>query len=854
MGSIKNQNQALGGAARNLETAPGHSNRIAQHIQKNKKNKDVHEKILNSISQNFYSVLIRRGRLLSLSLSRQCEAFLGYTQKELECESEWWRLLILPEDEAEIRQCVSLIKKQSAVQSLEHRIRCGDGQIRWVRNIVVATLDPQNDLIVLDGILIDLTDNQISQEKLRRKDRLLRSVARASQLLMSITDLNEAVGKALAVLGDTTDVDRIYIFENHRAPDTGELLASQRYEWSKDTVEPQIDNPELQNASYEALGMQRWYEALARGNSIHGPIRQFPESERAFLEAQGIRSLLVVPVFTSQKHFWGFIGFDDCSTERIWSEAEESILKAMAATLGEAIERNRAMEAIIAEKERLVVTLKSIGEGVIATDTVGKILLMNHAAETLLECTQEEIRGARICDLFRIREQGLHKANIGDFVHFALKKKQSYLYTKPRTLVTKTGKEKLITFSISPILGPDKKIFGTILVFRDITAQKFYQEEILKANKLESIGILAGGIAHDFNNILGSISGNISLAKLSLSPDDEVYALLSETEAALKKAHELTMQLLTFAKGGKPVKKLSNIEVLIRESAGFVLRGSSIKCEFEFAANLFPVEVDTGQFHQVIQNLLINAQEAMPSGGIVHIRAENCEIPRDHFSDLEPGPYVQITVKDHGIGIPEDHLSKIFDPYFTTKQKGSGLGLAICYSIIRQHGGYIGVTSKLGKGTTFRIYLPASNVEKPKKKTKASADLQKGHGRVLFLDDEKLIQNVGQRMLERMGFEVEVVETGEQAVNAFTRALNEGRPFDLVILDLTIPGEQGGKDVLQLLRRHDPHIKAIVMSGYSNDPVLSEYQKYGFQGVLEKPFDLIQMNEAVFQVLPPDAE
>ncbi|MDQ7065159.1 MAG: ATP-binding protein [candidate division KSB1 bacterium] len=851
MRALEDQKHTQGEAAPNIVNGPGHSNRIAKYIQKNR---DVYEKILNSISQNFYSVTIQKDRVLSLSLSRQCEAFLGYTQEELEREPQWWQLLLSPEDEDKIRQYIDRSKSQSAVQPVEHRIRCRDGQIRMVRNIIVVTLDPQNQLITVDGILIDVTENRASQEKLRLKDRLLMGVARASQLLMSITDLNEAVGKALAVLGDTTDVDRIYIFENRRASDTGELLASQRYEWSKNTVEPQIDNPELQNASYEALGMQRWYEVLSRGNSIHGPIREFPESERALLESQGIQSLLVVPVFTSQKHFWGFIGFDDCSTERIWSEAEESILKAMAATLGEAIERNRAMEAIIAEKERLAVTLKSIGEGVIATDIEGRVQLMNHAAELLLECSQNDMRGERICDLFHIREQGPHMAHIGDFVRFALEKKQSYLYTKPRMLVTKTGKEKLITFSISPILGLDKKILGTILVFRDITAQKFYQEEILKANKLESIGILAGGIAHDFNNILGSISGNISLAKLSLSRDDEVYALLTETEAALKKAHELTLQLLTFAKGGKPVKKLSNIEELIRESAGFVLRGSNIKCEFELAGNLYPVEVDTGQFHQVIQNLLINAQEAMPSGGIVHIRAENCEIPRDHFSDLEPGPYVQITVKDHGIGVPEDHLSKIFDPYFTTKQKGSGLGLAICYSIIRQHGGYIGVTSELGKGTTFRIYLPASNKEKPKEKKKASAGIKKGHGRVLFLDDEKLIQNVGQRMLMRMGFDVEVVETGEQAVNAFIRALDKGRPFDLVILDLTIPGEQGGKDVLQLLRQYDPKIKAIVMSGYSNDLVLSDYQKYGFQGVLEKPFDLNQMNEAVFQVLQPEAE
>lgn len=850
MRSFKDQDKPLDTSANRSKPVPHHTNRIAQYIQRNR---DVYEKILNSISQNFYSLTLQQGRVSGVSLSPQCEAFLGITRKDLAGQPAWWKTFISEEDETAIRRFLSQkSSEREQVHTFEHWIRRKDGTACFVRNILVATRDEEGHLIAVDGVLIDLTESQMSQQQLQRKDRLLMGVARASQLLMSITDLNEAVNQALAVLGTTTDVDRIYVFENHVSSDGGELLTSQRFEWTRSTVEPQIDNPALQNASYQALGMQRWYTVLSSGQSIHGPIREFPESERTLLEAQGIKSLLVVPVLTSQKQFWGFIGFDDCSTERIWSEAEESILKAMAATLGEAIERNRALEAIIAEKERLAVTLKSIGEGVIATDTVGKILLMNHAAETLLECSQEESHGERICNLFRIREQGAQQANIGDFVRFALQKKQSYLYTKPRLLVTKSGKEKLITFSISPILGPDRKVFGTILVFRDITAQKFYQEEILKANKLESIGILAGGIAHDFNNILGSISGNISLAKLSLSRDDEVYTLLAETEAALKKAHELTMQLLTFAKGGKPVKKLSDIEELIRESAGFVLRGSSIKCEFDFAPNLYPVEVDTGQFHQVIQNLLINAQEAMPSGGTVRIQAQNVELPRDHFSDLEPGPYVQITVTDHGIGIPEEHLSKIFDPYFTTKQKGSGLGLAICYSIIRQHGGYIGVHSELGQGTMFQIYLPASNADKPRKSRKAASEIRQGKGRILFLDDEKLIQNVGKRMLDRMGFEVVIVETGKQALQEFTSALAEGRPFDLVILDLTIPGEQGGKDVLQLLRQHDPDIKAIVMSGYSNDPVLSEYQKYGFQGVLEKPFDLIQMNEAIFQVLKPD--
>jgi len=395
--------------------------------------------------------------------------------------------------------------------------------------------------------------------------------------------------------------------------------------------------------------------------------------------------------------------------------------------------------------------------------------------------------------------------------------------------------------SQSAIQGSDEFLVS----IKDITARKKMENELLKVQKLESIGILAGGIAHDFNNLLTAILGNILLAKMYVM-EKEVYNNLIEIEKASLRAKDLTQHLLTFSKGGSPLKKTLNISELIKDSADFAHRGSNVKCNFFISPDLWPAEVDEGQIHQVINNLIINSIQAMPTGGVIQVRADNVTIGPGSLLPLTPGHYVKISVKDTGMGIQEEYIQKIFDPYFTTKPNGSGFGLSTAYSIIKNHNGYITVESRPHSGTTFYVYLPASPKKVPAKKEEKR--LISGRGRILFMDDEEPVRIVTGKMLRHLGYDVAFVKNGEEAIRAYQEAQKSGNLFDVVIMDLTIPGGMGGVEAMKRLCAIDPNVRAIVASGYSNDPVMSDYEKYGFCGVVSKPFTIADLGQILHSV------
>jgi len=411
----------------------------------------------------------------------------------------------------------------------------------------------------------------------------------------------------------------------------------------------------------------------------------------------------------------------------------------------------------------------------------------------------------------------------------------------------KNKKERWVLISARYLYDQGKPRGATVVV-HDITEKKKMEEEIQKGKKLESLGVLSGGIAHDFNNFLTAILGNLSLAKLDTDPAAEAHRLLEEAEKAAARAKDLTLQLLTFSKGGMPVRKLASLKEVIRESAEFVLRGSKAKPNFFFPEDLWAAEVDTGQISQVMQNLVINADQAMPQGGVIEVRAENVLLQEGTGNPATPGKYLKITVQDRGMGIPEDHLPRIFDPYFTTKQKGSGLGLATAYSIVKKHEGCINVQSTLGAGTVFQIFLPASEKPSPEKIVEGKQAMN-GNGRVLVMDDEEMIRGMFDKILSRMGYEVESAREGSEAVSLYQKARESGRTFDAVILDLTVPGGLGGKETFEQLRDLDPEVKAIVSSGYSNDPILAKYEDYGFKGMVAKPFDFSELSRTLKAVI-----
>jgi len=510
-------------------------------------------------------------------------------------------------------------------------------------------------------------------------------------------------------------------------------------------------------------------------------------------------------------------------------------------------ERKKSEDALAAEKERLSVTLRSLEEAVVAVDVDSRIVLMNKSAVELSGYPLDKALGNKLKDIFAIR--GVDDPSPWDeIVKHTLKEGNSFGPFDYPCAIGETDTKKIISFSSVPIREKESKIIGAVIVLRDITDKRKMEAEVLRTQKIESIGILAGGIAHDFNNILTAITSNITLARMLIKEDSEAYADLLEAEKAAFRAKNLTQQLLTFSKGGLPVKTTALITELLKDSVEFTLRGSNVRCEFCLAGDACPIDVDVGQFSQVVNNLVINAQEAMPGGGTIKVEAANVIVGEQDKLPISPGKYVRITVKDNGIGVPKEYLQKIFDPYFTTKQRGSGLGLSIVYSIIRRHNGYISVDSEPGKGTTFYLYFLASH-KTAEAGSKKEAKTLAGTGKILFMDDDEMVRSAIGRAIKQLGYEIELAADGKQAIELYKKAKEEGKPFSAVIMDLTIPGGMGGKETISELKVYDVQVKAIVSSGYSNDPVMANFKDYGFSGVVIKPYRMDELSQVLRSVI-----
>ena len=381
------------------------------------------------------------------------------------------------------------------------------------------------------------------------------------------------------------------------------------------------------------------------------------------------------------------------------------------------------------------------------------------------------------------------------------------------------------------------------------------ESELQRATKLESLGILAGGIAHDFNNLLTVVMGNISLAILDLKQETESTSWLREAERAVARARDLTQQLLTFSKGGAPIRSAVVLAEVVKEVAQFALRGSNVRCVFDIAPDLWAADVDKGQIGQVVQNVVINAMQVMPDGGQMEITLRN-EMSDPGFGKiLEPGRYLKLTITDRGAGIAPENLGRIFEPYFTTKKTGHGLGLATVYSIVKKHHGHITVESTVGQGTSFHIWLPAASagLMSTPDKPQEPVEIEAGRGRVLFMDDDLEIRRLGLAMLQRLGYETVVVSDGAEAVAEYRKCLGSAGPFDFVILDLTVAGGVGGCEAMKQLLKLDPEVKAIVSSGYSNDEVLANYRNYGFSGIVSKPYETAALAQVLNQLLQRSA-
>lgn len=510
-------------------------------------------------------------------------------------------------------------------------------------------------------------------------------------------------------------------------------------------------------------------------------------------------------------------------------------------------ERRQAEEALEKEKNKIQQYLDIAGVMFLLMNADQKVSLINKKGCEILGYDEKQIIGKNWFDNFipeRIRDK------VKEVFRSLMNKEAEPIEYFENPVLTRNGRERIIEWHNSILKDEMGNIIGTISSGNDVTDRKKMETELQKTAKLESLGMLAGGIAHNFNNILTAVTGNIALAKMYAKPGMEVFDIFTEVEKAALRAKNLIQQLLVFSKGGVPIKKVTSIDKLIKDSVGFSLSGSNVRCEFFIPDNLWNVEADEEQISQVINSLVINAHQSMPEGGVIRISFENIIISEVNVFPLKGGKYIKISIKDEGTGIAEENLQKVFDPYFTTKEEGSGLGLAAAYSIVKKHDGHITVESRLGAGTTFFIYIPAYDEEVKTLKDEGKTTFTgEDRGRILVMDDEEIVRTVVGRMLAQCGYEADFAKDGDEAISLYKKAKASGQPFDAVVIDLIIPGGTGGKEAVKRLLEIDPDVRAVVSSGYSNDPVMANFRDYGFKSFLPKPYKIEELCEVLRRVI-----
>lgn len=719
------------------------------------------------------------------------EPMTGYTAQEL-AVGEICRIepMIIPEDRPGIVAEVTDAIKHHRPFQVEYRLRHKNGSIRYFVERGRPTGGPDGNLLYIDGVMFDVTDRRQAEQALTESEHKFRTIVETAQEGIWVLDADH----------NTSYVNRRLTEMFGYSPE--EMLGRHLHDFmdKEGRIQAQI------------------YEERRKAG-----ISEVHEFRFVRRDASCLWTLISTnPFFDSEGRYAGALGMLTDVTDRKRSE--------------EALRESEAKYAALVEQAR-------DGVFMVADE---RIKFANLALARMSGYEPDELIDMPMLNLIapECRDQ------IAEIYGRRIKGEEPPTAFESRGLC-KDGTVVDIEISTATIRYKGKP--AGMGIVRDLTERKKTEAELLRIQKLEAIGILAGGIAHDFNNLLVSILGNITLVKLNPNLPPDLAQMIEEAERSSLRAKDLTSQLLTFARGGAPIRKLVTLSMLLEKAARSAAEGNNVRFEMSVPQDLWPIKADEGLIFQAIRSIVTNAQQAMPQGGTIEVRAENETVVRETALPLEPGNYVKISVCDTGIGIPKEFLSKVFDPYFTTKQKGSGLGLTIAYAVVKSHDGHIYVESELGVGTTVYVYLPAAREKRAEERTPERAEPEpipeESRGRILLMDHEPMVRKVCGQMLIHLGFEVEYADDGAQAVGVYKEANQSGKPFDAVILDLTVPAERNGREAIKELAAFDPGIKAIVSSGSPDDPFVLHFREYGFSGAIAKPYQLTELEKVLEDVL-----
>ncbi len=714
------------------------------------------------------------------------------------------------------------------VINFESEVRRVDGSTLWISENVRAKRDAQGRLISLQGFVTDITARKQAEASLRGSEERYRELFQHSPI-------------AILEIDSRVTISRLHDLRRSGVTDLRAWMESEPQRAAQ--IIGHIPLIGLNTAALRLLGAHSLEEVRNSLSRILTPEAVEMRKRALFAVWDGHN------VAEGETRILALDGTPRTIYQRWWVpvDGDRLLLERTQLAFVDLTQARSAESALAAERERLSVTLRAMKESVITTDTAGSVLFVNEAAGELTGWPPAAAVGRPIEDVCAFSDERTGRAIMAP-VASALSADAPVDLPLQTLLRPRTGAPRVVEGRCAPMHDINGRGIGAVLVLRDVTTRSRLEAELSRASKLESVGVLAGGIAHDFNNLLAIVMGNLQLALLDAPTAASGGRWLREAERGTVRARELTQQLLTFAKGGEPVRAAVRITDLVREAAEFALHGAAVKCEFDLASDVHAADADKGQIGQVVQNLVINAVQAMPGGGVIRLGLCNDTIRPGGVLPLTPGNYIKLSITDTGKGIAPEHLARVFEPFFTTKQHGSGLGLATVYSVVQKHRGHVTVESKIGVGTTFHLWLPAARGT-PVTTVKSATPFEVMSGRVLFMDDEEPIRNMTKTLLEKLGLEATVTCDGREAIQQYALARASGQPFDLVIMDLTVPGAMGGAAAMQEILKIDPTARGIVSSGYSSDPVMANFREHGFCGSVPKPYRVTDFARTLRDVL-----